>query len=153
MVKLLRWIILVASVALFLVCLTLDGFYIDRPGASAAQAASELLVTGWLGLLAGIIAWLANPLLLAGWVLFALRQDGIALGLGLAALFCALSFLSVETVLDSDAGYFKVIEYGLGYWLWVASTAVITLGAGLAITGLVPGSRSRISATFTDDSV
>jgi hypothetical protein len=136
--KLGRYIILLASIALFLVCLTQDGFYIEGPNPRAVSSAFYLLLVGWLGLLSGTIAWFANPLVIAAWVLFALRRHGFALGLSVAALFCALSFLNVDTVVVSEAQTFaKVTGFGFGYWLWVASMLVIAAGSACVLLGLV----------------
>jgi hypothetical protein len=133
-----RLTIVLASIALFVVCLTQDGFYIEGPNPRAWASGFYLFLLGWLGLLSGTIAWFANPLLISAWVLFWLRRYWIALALGVAALFCALSFLNVDTVVVSEAPTFaKVTGYGLGYWLWIASMMVITLGSGLALLGLV----------------
>jgi hypothetical protein len=133
-----RLTILLASVAVFLVCLTQDGFTIEGANPRAWASSFYLFLLGWLGLLSGTIAWFANPLLIAAWILFARRRYWIALALGVAALFCALSFLNVDTVAVSEAPTFaKVTGYRLGYWLWVASMIVITLGSGFALAGLV----------------
>ena len=104
-----RLTIVIASVALFVVCLTQDGFYIEGSNPRAWASALYLFLFGWLGLLSGTIAWFANPLLIAAWVLFWLRRYWIALALGVAALFCALSFLNVDTVVVSEAPTFAKI--------------------------------------------
>jgi len=133
-----RRTILLVSIALFLLCLTQDGFYIEGAEPRAWASALYLLLLGWLGVLSGTIGWFANPLLFAAWVLYALRRYRTALGLGVAALFCALSFLNVDSVLTSEAPSFaKVTGIGPGYWLWVASMAAMTAGAALAAFGLV----------------
>jgi len=139
-----RLTIVLASVVLFAVCLTQDGFYIEGANPRAWASALYLFLIGWLGLLSGTIAWFANPLLIAAWVLFWLRRYWIALALGAAALFCALSFLNVDTVVVSEAPTFaKVTGFGLGYWLWITSMIVITAGSGLALLGLVRDARAE----------
>jgi len=133
--------ILAASLVLFLLCLTQDGFVVDGDNPRAWSQAGYLLLLGWLGLLAGIVAWLANPLLIAAWIAFALRSHRAALALGIAALLCALSFLAVDTVMVSEAPSFaKVTGLGLGYWLWIASMAVLAAGSALALTAPKAGS-------------
>jgi hypothetical protein len=77
-------------------------------------------------------------LIVAAWVLFWLRRYWIALALGVAALFCALSVLNVDTVVVSEAPSFaKVTGYGFGYWLWISSMVVITVGTESALLGRV----------------
>jgi hypothetical protein len=75
-----RLTIVLASLVLFVVCLTQDGFYIEGPNPRAWASALYLFLLGWLGLLSGTIAWFANPLLwIAGMMV-------ITLGSGLALL-------------------------------------------------------------------
>jgi hypothetical protein len=136
-----RTAILAASLALFLLCLTQDGFFVDGDNPRAWSQAGYLLLFGWLGLLAGIVAWLANPLWIAAWIAFALRWHRVALALGIAALLCALSFLTLDTVMVSEAPtYAKVTGVGLGYGLWITSMAVLAAGSALAL--IVPKGHS-----------
>jgi hypothetical protein len=136
-----RRAILAVSLLLFLICLTQDGFLVEGENPRAWSSAGYLLLFGWLGLLSGVVAWLANPLWVAAWIAFAWRRRRLALGLGLAALLCALSFLKVDTVMVSEAPTFaKVTSVGVGYWLWIASMAV--LAGGSTLTLIIPDGRS-----------
>jgi hypothetical protein len=129
-----RRAILAVSLVLFLLCLTQDGFFIDGDNPRAWSQAGYLLLLGWLGLLAGVVAWLANPLWIAAWIAFALHRHGVALALSIAALVCALSFLTVDAVMVSEAPTFaKVTSVGIGYWLWIASMAALAGGAALTL--------------------
>lgn len=56
MAKAALWI----SAVLYVMCLTQDGYYIDGPDPEAWAPAYGLLISGWLGLFAGVFAWLAN---------------------------------------------------------------------------------------------
>jgi hypothetical protein len=145
-----RLTILIASIALFLACFTQNAFYIEGPNSQAWTSASYLFLLGWLGLFSGTIAWFANPLQIAALVLFTRRRYWIAFALGIAASFCALSFLNVDKVMVSEAPTFaKITGFGLGYWLWVASMIVITVGSVLALLGLVRDAKAVKSANAT----
>ncbi len=62
------------SVLLFLASLTQDGFHLEG-GDFTAWSSMSLLLTGWLGLLVGVPAWLANPALAATWILSLLGRS------------------------------------------------------------------------------
>jgi hypothetical protein len=62
------------SVVLYVLCLTQEGYYIDGPDPKAWSPAYGLLIFGWIGLFAGVFAWLANPLLFASWILLAISK-------------------------------------------------------------------------------
>lgn len=124
----------VLSVVLFLTSLTQDGYYIDRPGDPRAWAPCiGLLLIGWLGVFDGILAWLANPALLAAWIFLNFRSSRrLGAAIGAAAIAFALSFLLYTEILTNEAGgTSKITGYGAGYWLWVASGGVAMIG-GLA---------------------
>lgn len=92
-----------------------------------------LLLMGWLGLPAGEFTWLANPLMLLGWVLFLRKAHRYAVLFALIALALMLSFMFRKTIVSSEAPtYSRIIGYGRGYWLWVASGAALLFGATLA---------------------
>src|SRR3954463_1280614 len=55
-----RWALVGLSVALFLLCLTQDGYYVEGPDPRAWASPAVLLSMGWLGVFEGVFAWLAN---------------------------------------------------------------------------------------------
>ena len=123
------------SVGLFLLSLTQDGYYIDGTDPRAWAPAWGLLLFGWLGLFSGVFAWLANPLLVIGWILFIRRRYRAGLWTTIAALLFMLSFLLHTTIQSSEAPtYSKITGYGPGYWLWVASGASLLSSNVLAVT-------------------
>jgi hypothetical protein len=69
----------------------------------------------------GAVAWLANPLLLIGWLLLLCRLPRVALAAGLGAALAALTVWLNYSAVD-------VLE---GYYLWLASTCVLAGGGWL----------------------
>jgi hypothetical protein len=120
------------SIVSFVTCLTQDGYYIDDSNPKAWSPAWGLLVFGWMGLLSGTFAWLANPLLFGSWVLLAMSKYRVAFYLSLGALLFAVSFLLHSEVISSTKpSYSKIVGYGIGYWLWIASALILAVGAGV----------------------
>jgi hypothetical protein len=145
-----RWIariavgvLLAVSIVLFLASLTQDGFYIDREDPRAWASCIGLLLVGWLGVIMGVPAWLANPFLVGAWVLACFRRmRWIGLCCALISLAFMLSFLlHGEIMTDEAGGYSKITGYGAGYWLWVASAAAALVGSLIAIL-FHPGGRN-----------
>ena len=99
-----RGCILTASLALFANALALPAlaFRHSETGV-AAWRGGELLVSGWMAVLAGQFAWLANPLWLAGLVCFFFRFHVTAIVLaGLSLAFAAHTFVLFNTPLPAD---------------------------------------------------
>jgi len=125
-----RYGLLYLSMALFAVCLANDGYYISGASPRAWSPAWGLLLVGWIGILSGGAAWLANPVLFLAWFMFYSGRYWRAALLALIAAALILSFLSVKMVIASEATtYAKVIGYGPGYWLWLASALVLLIGS------------------------
>jgi len=129
-------VLTIASVIVFAVSLTQDAYYIDREDPRAYSAAWMLLLIGWLGLLDGIFAWLANPVLFAAWIFsFAGKKKLALLFAPLASVFM-VAFLFRQSIIVSEAPtYAKITGYGAGYWLWLTSAmlAIIAALVGLFI--------------------
>lgn len=93
-----------------------------------------LLILGWTGIMYGIFTWLANPALFAAWILgFRKKSKSCFLASAIALAFVT-TFLLRETIVSSEAPtYSPIISYGTGFWLWVASGSVQTVGAAISI--------------------
>ena len=93
----------------------------------------QILLMGWLGVLVGQFAWLANPLWLGGLIFFALRKWTVALILsGLAILPTFNTLTMFVTELPADEGgmnTFHLVRLRIGFYLWLASLAVLFVGA------------------------
>ncbi|MDB5335220.1 MAG: hypothetical protein JWN70_839 [Planctomycetaceae bacterium] len=136
---------LAVSIILFLVSLTQDGYYIDRPEDPRAWAPCiGLLLIGWLGVLEGVWAWLANPALAVAWLLMLTKPGRISqIILAVLATGLALSFLLYPEILANEAGgRTRITGYGAGYWLWISSMVTAAVGATGAMIFQSPRSAS-----------
>ncbi|MCP3411656.1 hypothetical protein [Bradyrhizobium sp. CCGB01] len=99
----------------------------------------ELLVLGGFsvfGDVPSLLIWLANPILAVAWVLYLLDRRRAALISAVTAFGLTLCFVWVKSVLGpgpegvnvADFEMRPIISYGIGYWLWVASAAVLIAG-------------------------
>jgi hypothetical protein len=89
----------------------------------------SLLFLGWLGLIAGSVAWFANPLLFIA--NYSLHQQRIRLALSVSLLACAvaLSTPTLSTVwIDGTGNTASVVGYGFGFYLWIGSCLVTCIG-------------------------
>ena len=118
------------SVVLFAFSLVHDGFYTEVLGNPFVWTPGWwLLMIGWGALYDGVVAWLANPAIVASWVMIWFPQARtLAAVFGLIALCCALSFMLQSDVITNEGGGRSVITgYGTGYWLWTASIGAMAL--------------------------
>lgn len=135
-----RLLALALSILLFAVSLACPAFYSDGNDSTAGWSAFLL---GWipalfdlLGFLRGhvedwtCIAWFANPLLLACWILTVRHRRYRALALGATALALGLVFLATKELPMGDHELKEVVPGG-GYRLWVLSIVAAFVGAAL----------------------
>ena len=74
------------------------------------------------------IVWLANPFYFLT-ILLILFKKRIAVISALLAFIFAISFLVLNNVIINEGGTIgEVDNYLLGYWLWISSIAILTLG-------------------------
>ena len=114
------------SLGIFLIALT------QKCYCTTAQCGDSLaaFIVGIIGVFFGgaALTWLANPLLLFSWITVKLKPT-LSLIAALLATFVALSFLFFDEIIDNEGGtYNEIIEYKLGYWLWVSSSVVMFIG-------------------------
>ena len=82
------------------------------------------------------IAWLANPIVAVTWIFYLRDARFAALISAMTALGLTLCFLWVKCITGpgpegvnvADFEMRQIIFYGIGYWLWVASAAVLAVG-------------------------
>ena len=92
----------------------------------------SLLFIGWLGLTAGSLAWLANPLLgLANYKLLQHRvRPACFISLLAGSVAGTTTFLS-SVLLDGTGTMATVTGFGLGFYLWIGSCFVTALGSSV----------------------
>ncbi|MBR0855468.1 hypothetical protein [Bradyrhizobium liaoningense] len=110
----------------------------------------ELLVLGGfsvLGDFASLLVWLANPILVVAWILYLRDRQRAALISAVTALGLTLCFVGLKSILGAgpegvnvaDFEMRTIFSYAIGYWLWVASAAVM-------LAGIVVGNIASYSA-------
>lgn len=128
MLKRIKIITIVLSVVLFSISLILPPFYIKSDNSSPWPAGFWCLIFGWYNLDGSGISWLANPLLILSWF-YLFSKTKVALWLGLVALLFSSSFLFAnEVIINEGGGMGKIERLGAGYFLWLASTVVFSIG-------------------------
>ena len=123
-----RKLVVLAALAAWLACLFLPPLQIaDRDSSGWGLA---YLLTGWMGPLAGHFEWFANPLLFVA--AFALWRGHAKTAFVVALTACLLIMLLPlrGTIYADEGGHRQTIEaFRLGFWLWLAAPALITIGA------------------------
>jgi hypothetical protein len=120
------------SIGIFVLAMTQTAYY--EAASDPARNSAMLLLIGWMGVLVGYIEWIANPLLFYSWFSALHRRYWEAVGSATLALVLILSFLRRSEVVwigDNGSKAAAIRGYALGYWLWLASSAVMII-AGLA---------------------
>jgi protein-S-isoprenylcysteine O-methyltransferase Ste14 len=110
------------SLLIFAACLFLPGFYVEET--QRENPAYLLLFTGWLGVLYGYLAWLANPIFL---IAFFCRNTSPrkAAFLAFIGFVIALEFLIHKRIVtDEGGGTAQITGVGWGYVLWLTSFLV-----------------------------
>lgn len=114
----------VGAFGLWVVSLALPAF----GGGGETSYGYTVLLTGFLGALAGMFAWYANPLFF--WLLLRRRTGKTPWFSSLLAIAFALQTFTLSTI-ETGAGSIRVYGLGWGAVLWVTSIALMVLGTGL----------------------
>jgi hypothetical protein len=131
------------SIGFFVLAMTQTAYY--EATADPARNSAGLLLVGWMGVLGGYIEWIANPLLFFSWFSALHRRYWQAVSSAALALTLILSFLRRSEVVwtfDNGSRAAAIKGYGFGYWLWLASSAVMVI-AGVALLVRQSGRSSR----------
>ncbi len=112
--------LLYAAVATYLGSLAVPGIILT--GGSVNTFGYNLLLTGWSGLLVGIIPWLANPLIFFAWGAAKKEKYRNSLILSIVAFCVGLQTLTLNPfIVDEGGGTIPVAFFGPGFLLWELS--------------------------------
>lgn len=118
----------VVSLFIFFFSVLFDAFYVDKTP-SEFSAFSALLL-GWAYLDGPGISWLGNVFLCISYLFILKRRTKTSAVLSLVAVLFMLSFLFFDSAIVSENNFEeKIIGYGSGYYMWLASGIVILLGS------------------------
>ena len=127
------WFIPASSLFLFLAACALPCLeYENFAGERQLWFGYAILLEGWLAILVGQVAWLANPFWLAGMLLFVFRRWNLAMVSTLCGILLAGSALILfrqNVVLDIDGGIIPQSRPLVGVYVWLLSQLVLFTGA------------------------
>jgi hypothetical protein len=127
-------VVAICSMLIFGSSLFRDAYYAAyAAGRDQPMHALQALLTGWMTVFGGYIAWLANPLLVMSWIqLFKSKYTAAAL-YSIAAFAAAASFLLQSRIWLDEAGNIGLITArASGYWLWLSSIGIALIGSAYA---------------------
>lgn len=139
----------VIAFVLYTISLALPGVsFIDHNGHEGSVYGYFILLFGWFAMSQWSFAWFGNPLFLFS--LFRSRHErpGIVLLTSLLALSFGVTGFLLEKVPHLDAPESTVTYFGLGYYLWLLSLALLVLYAFMRYRGR---SKSETTATGAFD--
>jgi hypothetical protein len=141
-----RWSVVLLSLTLFIAACVTPALELRNVLASARPGDTgqpnevafgiRLLMAGWLVLGLPILAWLANVTLLLGWFAVAMRWWRSAIFLALLSFVFAADLFRIVPEGTPPLGpinprYYFIERPLIGCYLWLASMAVVGVGAGI----------------------
>lgn len=129
--KIKTYVILI-SLAIFIVSLTQTALTYNDFDGQKTHSSLSLLFMGGLAILGGglleWVIWFANPLYFLA-IIFLLKSNKTSKKVSIGAAILALSFTTWKEILAAENGRTATIEsLNLGYWLWVLSLTILTIG-------------------------
>jgi hypothetical protein len=123
-----RLVLIVVSLVALGISLALPALVVDPPSESVLGLNCFLL--GWLSLMLAWPMWLANPLYVLGLIFFGFKKYDVSFGLGVVAIGLALCSLTITQIMRDEGGTMeKVTGLGSGFYLWLISLLIPTLGS------------------------
>ena len=129
-----RWFVPATSLFLFLAACGLPCLEVEKEG-RVVWYGDSVLLRGWMAVLVGQVAWLANPLWLAGMFCFVFRRWTLSLVFALLGLLLAASSLlfygwdGAGIHVGVDEGVVAVHQLRVGAYVWLSSLLVLFVGA------------------------
>jgi hypothetical protein len=115
-----------------------SGHFTDESGTPVMWRGATFVLCGWFGPMMGgpICGWYANPMLILGWILLALRRyRGASIVLVVSAVLAlsSASLFGVE-VWQNEGGVnnLRLQHFGIGFYVWLVGVLAPT---GVAIAG------------------
>jgi len=138
-----KWYIPAASLFLYLAACTLPCLEF-RNGTIEIYYGYSILLQGWIAVLVGQIAWLANPAWLASMAFFIFRRWTLSLIFSaLSLIFAAATFFIYRRELiilgDTPGRNVELGSLRIGFYVWL--TSLIVIGAGALYEKMI-GNRS-----------
>ena len=124
--------ILLISLTVFIVSLTQTALTYNDFDGQKTHSSLSLLFMGGLAILGGGLLewfiWLANPLYVLALIFF-YKSKKTSIVVSIIATILAISFTTWNEILAAENGRTATIEsLNLGYWLWVLSLALLSIG-------------------------
>lgn len=132
-----------AAIAISLIALAAgtalpSGHFTDESGTPVMWRGATFVLCGWFGPMFGgpVCGWYANPMLILGWILLALRRyRGASIVLVIAAVLAlsSASLFGVE-VWQNEGGVnnLRLQHFGIGFYVWLVGVLAPT---GVALAG------------------
>ena len=120
------------SLTVFIVSLTQTALTYNDFDGQKIHSSLSLLFMGGLAILGGGLLewfiWLANPLYVLALIFF-FKSNKTSRVVSIVATFLALFFTTWKEILAAENGRTATIEsLNLGYWLWVLSLTILSIG-------------------------
>ena len=120
------------SLTVFIISLTQTALTYNDFDGQKIHSSLSLLFMGGLAILGGGLLewfiWLANPLYILALIFF-FKSNKTSRMVSIVATFLALSFTTWKEILAAENGRTATIEsLSLGYWLWVLSLTILSIG-------------------------
>lgn len=127
-----RWFIPVASLFFYVVACALPCLEFEKDGREIWYGYSILLM-GWMAILVGQIAWLANPLWLAAMFFFVFRKWRWSIGFSLFGLLLSFTtfmlFGRQIPANEGGVGKLDLQQLRIGFYVWLLSLSILFFGA------------------------
>jgi hypothetical protein len=135
------------SIGLFLASLILPAFSLGAGNTmwSGQWSGAMVFLLGWGGILlfgsSAAFTWLANPLLLAAWIMASRCSKELPLlvfsfAFSLLAVIFSAAFLQCDGIYfgnfhNAERQFIPLVHLHIGYWLWLSSTIVMLIGTSI----------------------